>query len=185
MTRSHRPKSRLLAQFGFLATFLWLATTVWFISHDWPPSLTLNEWGDTLAGFFAPLALLWLVIGYFQQGENLEINSQALEAQLNELALQVAETRKLAENSNRQSVASERATEIAANERDDRIRAEQRAARPHFFFGAKVRKGSTIVLDVQNKGGPVSQVQIRHIGGAISSSISGIGNVWEPPAAHR
>lgn len=38
-------------------------------------AMTLNEWGDFLAGASAPLALLWLVIGYFQHGQELRLNT--------------------------------------------------------------------------------------------------------------
>lgn len=47
--------------------------------------LELNALGDFLAGTFAPLALLWLVIGYFQQGDELRQNSRALLLQAEEL----------------------------------------------------------------------------------------------------
>lgn len=36
--------------------------------------MTLNEWGDFLAGFVAPVAFFWLILGYFQQGEELRLN---------------------------------------------------------------------------------------------------------------
>ncbi len=36
------------------------------------PFIRLNEWGDLLAGLFAPLAFLWLVVGYYQQGQELK-----------------------------------------------------------------------------------------------------------------
>lgn len=48
----------------------------------------LNEWGDYFAGFVGPVALLWLVLGFFQQQKNLAQNSNALDLQRNELALQ-------------------------------------------------------------------------------------------------
>ena len=47
-------------------------------------SLKLNEQGDFLAGYIAPLALVWLVVGYLQQGEELEENTKALVAQKEE-----------------------------------------------------------------------------------------------------
>lgn len=45
--------------------------------------MLLNEWGDFLAGFSAPLALLCLVVGYFQQGEELCLNTDAQPVFLN------------------------------------------------------------------------------------------------------
>ncbi len=46
--------------------------------------LRLNEWSDILAGYCAPVAFLWLVLGYRQQGEELKTNTQALLAQRDE-----------------------------------------------------------------------------------------------------
>lgn len=45
-------------------------------------SLKPNEWGDFLAGSFGPLAIFWLVLGFFQQGQELRL-------QVKELALSV------------------------------------------------------------------------------------------------
>ncbi|MCF0264773.1 hypothetical protein KW868_09880 [Acinetobacter guillouiae] len=49
--------------------------------------LSLNEIGDFLAGGFAPLAFLWLVYGYLQQGEELKQNTKALNMQAEELRI--------------------------------------------------------------------------------------------------
>ncbi|MFL8988697.1 hypothetical protein Q8X48_13240 [Pseudomonas sp. QLc11A] len=48
-------------------------------------SLPLNELGDFAAGVFAPLAFLWLVLGYRQQGKELRESSVALRTQSEEL----------------------------------------------------------------------------------------------------
>lgn len=50
---------------------------------------TINELGDFLAGAFSPLAFFWLVIGYYQQGEELQQNTQALQDQKDEFQKQV------------------------------------------------------------------------------------------------
>jgi len=47
--------------------------------------LAPNTFGDFLAGVFGPLAFAWLVLGYFQQGEELRQNTRALELQAEEL----------------------------------------------------------------------------------------------------
>ncbi len=74
--------------------------------------MTPNEWGDFLAGGTAPLALLWLVIGYFQHGEGLSLNTEALKTQQEELRRQVEETASLAKNSERQAKAAEKLAHI-------------------------------------------------------------------------
>lgn len=48
-------------------------------------SLPLNELGDFAAGAFGPLAFLWLVLGYRQQGKELNASTLALEQQVSEL----------------------------------------------------------------------------------------------------
>ena len=47
--------------------------------------LKLNELGDLAAGAFGPLAFLWLVLGYIQQGRELKLSSEALHMQAEEL----------------------------------------------------------------------------------------------------
>jgi hypothetical protein len=37
-----------------------------------------NELGDFAAGFFAPLAFMWLIFGYFLQKTQLDIQGQEL-----------------------------------------------------------------------------------------------------------
>jgi len=74
--------------------------------------------GDFLAGATAPLALLWLVIGYFQHGDELRINTIVLEAQQKELQLQVKETATLAKSSERQAMAAEMLAQITKPEHE-------------------------------------------------------------------
>ena len=56
-----------------------------FLKKDTLPQLGLNEIGDFLAGAFGPIAFLWLVLGYLQQGRELKISSDALRMQVVEL----------------------------------------------------------------------------------------------------
>lgn len=73
--------------------WLWIASTCYLlafgllVSGRWSEliRLDLNELGDLLAGIFSPLAFLWLVGGYMQQGEELRLNTEALQLQANEL----------------------------------------------------------------------------------------------------
>ena len=69
--------------------------------------MTPNEWGDFLAGSFAPLAFLWLVLGYLQQGDELRLSTEALRLQAEELRNSVQQQRELVEVS-RLQVESER-----------------------------------------------------------------------------
>ena len=76
-----------LTKLGIALTVGWVlvfSVVICFHVSD-AAAMTLNEWGDFLAGASAPLALLWLVIGYFQHGRELHLNTRALETQQEEL----------------------------------------------------------------------------------------------------
>ncbi|WP_369012467.1 hypothetical protein [Acinetobacter baumannii] len=53
--------------------------------------LPSNELGDFLAGAFAPLAFLFLILGYKQNSESIRIQNEELKASTEALKLQVAE----------------------------------------------------------------------------------------------
>lgn len=57
------------------------------VKSDWESFQTLrpNEWGDFLAGSFGPLAIFWLILGFFQQGKELSNSVEALRLQAEEL----------------------------------------------------------------------------------------------------
>ena len=55
-----------------------------------------NEFGDALAGAASPLAFLWLVLGYLQQGEELRQNTEALQQQAAELKASVEQQQRMA-----------------------------------------------------------------------------------------
>lgn len=59
---------------------------IWFHYVDYPKNLTLNELGDLLAGMFAPLAFLWMVITILMQGKELRLQREELSMQRQELA---------------------------------------------------------------------------------------------------
>lgn len=77
---------------GIGITVVWLTVIIsfWIFGGLSSPD-SLNELGDFLAGIFAPIAFLWLVLGYVQQGKQLEQNTKALEQQANALDLQIRE----------------------------------------------------------------------------------------------
>lgn len=59
-------------------------------------TLELNAIGDFSAGVFGPVAFLWLVLGYIQQGRELKISSTALQMQTAELKASVEQQTALA-----------------------------------------------------------------------------------------
>jgi hypothetical protein len=54
-----------------------------------------NEVGDFLAGSLGPLGILWLILGFFQQGQELRENTRALDLQATELRNSTQEQREL------------------------------------------------------------------------------------------
>jgi hypothetical protein len=84
---SHSPDWRIWL--GLTLTLSWLGLGAAHISQEigWTnfSQLPAAELGSFLEGAFAPLAFLWLVIGYFLQQKELQQNTQALLAQSNEI----------------------------------------------------------------------------------------------------
>lgn len=78
---SFRTKLALLFTVIYICGFALLAA----IRFDELICLDLNELGDFLAGAFGPVALAWLVFGYFQQGDELRQGTEALRMQAEEL----------------------------------------------------------------------------------------------------
>lgn len=75
-------------------TILWLVGIFGIYLFDlFERPTTFNELGDFLAGVFSPIAFLWLILGYIQQGKQLEQNTRALEQQEEALKLQIDEMR--------------------------------------------------------------------------------------------
>ncbi|PKA72567.1 hypothetical protein ATI02_5638 [Pseudomonas baetica] len=89
---------RLLALIGIALTVLYAVFSWWLIGDrvHTLQSMDLNEVGDFLAGAFGPVAILWLVLGYFQQGIELRQGTAALNFQGEELRNAVEQQRLLA-----------------------------------------------------------------------------------------
>lgn len=84
---------------GLCLTVLWAGVLLSYALTNWPSMLEMepNELGDFFAGGFAPLAFFWLVLGFFQQGEELRNSGRALWLQGRELQNSVAQQRDLVE----------------------------------------------------------------------------------------
>ncbi|GHC72718.1 hypothetical protein GCM10007320_08780 [Pseudorhodoferax aquiterrae] len=89
---------------GIAFTVAWVGMIVLYMvfNLDKMAALEPNAFGDFLAGAFGPVALLWLVLGYMQQGEELQQNTEALRLQAAELKASVEEQRNMVRTANLQ-----------------------------------------------------------------------------------
>lgn len=125
---------------GSVITGIYLAgvVTLVYLKRGTLQELGLNEIGDFLAGVFGPIAFLWLVLGYFQQGRELRISSDALRLQAEELKNSVEQQTHLVAVGREQITA-----QINANSYE-RLRYEKTMnARLLFYSKGVVGSGST------------------------------------------
>lgn len=149
--------SRLLSTLGIIATVAYMAALWWFFDGrlDEIKSMPPNNIGDFLAGIFGPLAILWLILGFFQQGVELRQNTRALDLQAEELHNSVEQQRSLVEVSRKQMEAELEAI------RFERER-QAVAARPQFVFhgvgGSFSGNKGTYTSTIKNLGNTATDV---------------------------
>ncbi|EOX3354395.1 hypothetical protein ACPFTX_003402 [Vibrio cholerae] len=82
-----------MEKLGILITIVWTTLVAFLVYLKWDQALemSLNECGDFLAGVTAPIAFLWLIIGYMLQRKELNLNTEALLMSKNEIARQADE----------------------------------------------------------------------------------------------
>ncbi|MCU0670160.1 MAG: hypothetical protein MUF70_12545 [Myxococcota bacterium] len=152
--------SNWLLRLGVGLTIAWVLAQLYYIFGvvgfdrfvaEGPPSV-----GGFLEGAFAPLAFLWLVIGFFLQREELQRSSRAID-------LQYQEMRRATEQAEAQARA------IAANEQHARQEAFLRLSRLiHQQLG--VRAGLLFVSSqAVAAGGPVTPEESRTMWSALGS----------------
>lgn len=112
---------------GFFASVLWGVVVALYaaapVGKDGPSRFcqwwtsSPNEFGDALAGIFAPLAFLWLVVATFLQKEELQHSTKALNIQAEELRQSVEQLTKQTQLREAEAQTAERASTIATFER--------------------------------------------------------------------
>lgn len=117
-TQEKKIKNATKWAIGFTVVWLSCFFILLFIKRCTISALELNEWGDLIAGTFAPLAFFWLVYGYFQQGEELRLNREALLLQQHELAEQVKATNALVDPAVLQAKIMKEAHQLALLDRE-------------------------------------------------------------------
>ncbi|MCE5993709.1 hypothetical protein LVV80_17050 [Pseudomonas sp. KCA11] len=109
-----------LGKVGSAMTYAYLVIIVAMIWGRSGQLLTmpLNEVGDFLAGAFGPVAFLWLVLGFLQQGDELRQGTEALKLQADELKNSVEQQRIMAASALKQIDAQAVALELQHRERE-------------------------------------------------------------------
>lgn len=133
-------KTRTAVALG--CTLAWSALVSVVLYYHWTEfrGLPLNAKGDFVAGFISPAVFVWLIIGYFQQGEELQQNTEALRLQAEELKNSVNEQRALVEATRNQVSLMEatRIEEKAAEKERSAMRLHYVTHQMHPYQGEKI-----------------------------------------------
>lgn len=71
--------------YGLIITFIWFIIMVTiFINKTSIDNENISNLGEFLGGFLSPVAFLWLILGYVQQGHELKQNTIAITQQKDE-----------------------------------------------------------------------------------------------------
>ncbi|MEJ6008678.1 hypothetical protein [Novosphingobium aquae] len=76
-----RQMAKRLTRFGLYGTLVYIVVLVGFAGAAWDPLWDMQpyEFAAVMGGIFSPLAFLWLVLGYFQQGSELRLQIKELQ----------------------------------------------------------------------------------------------------------
>lgn len=138
-------------------------------------AMPLNEIGDFFAGAFGPVAFLWLVLGYLQQGDGLRLSTKALELQADELRqgteallLQAQELKNSVEQQSIMAAAATQQIEAQKEALEIQLREADNLHRARFSFGSSSMSGRgnsgekiNTTLDIICKGADAFDVEFR------------------------
>ena len=147
---------------GIIITIVWIGFWLFLIYQTWPDvkNLGLNEWCVFLASAIAPIAFLWLILGYFRQGYELRQNTEILRLQQDQLAQQVKEMSNLTRQTKRLTAAVEWMLEVSSAESTDQFEFEKHLAQPDFYF-SDVEFGQRTILKGVNLGGIANDLSVK------------------------
>lgn len=117
--------------------------------------MPLNEIGDFLAGVFGPLAILWLILGFLQQGKELKQNTSALELQAEELRNSVKQQEELVQISREQF----QANLVALNQEKERLLALSKPNLKVVGLGAQISGKYKLSCNMLNTGANAYDVE--------------------------
>ncbi|AEA70228.1 Hypothetical protein, putative membrane protein [Pseudomonas brassicacearum subsp. brassicacearum NFM421] len=143
-----------LELWGAFVTAAYLAVIGWWVSKKWSSflGLELNALGDFLAGAFGPIAFLWLVLGFLQQGRELRL-------QVAELSLSVQQQTVMAEAAIEQIKSQKAALDI-------QIWQHEKSISPSFDVQVFVVSGptpmgrTTSVIRITNRAATVDGIEV-------------------------
>lgn len=146
---------------GVYATVVWLSVAITYALCKWDAPPEPNSLGDFLAGVFSPVAFLWLVLGYRQQGEELQLNTQVLRLQVRELEASVAAQRDLAEATRAESA-------LADKRHVEELVRIARGHQPRLLFVSEsiqesappMSNNAVVTMLIQNVGLPASNIRL-------------------------
>jgi hypothetical protein len=112
--------------FGVFITIIWtgLFILLAYLNIEETKEFSLSDVSNYIAGVAGGLALLWIILGYFQQGEELSQNTQALISQKQIMSQQIEENNKITISNSYQQLTSTYnnfVMNIASNERLARV----------------------------------------------------------------
>jgi len=150
---------------GVAVTTIWLLLAgglAWSRHLVWC-QMTLNEWGDFFAGVVAPVAFLWLILGYVQQGEEVRSNTETLHLQQKALQEQVEGTAALVRNAEAQTKATVARLELEQSKWERLLTKEKASIQPIFVFQGGQGGGASFRMQFKNEGGRARSLTVRSV----------------------
>lgn len=140
---------------GVLVTAAWVIFLLVLMSmrSEDLGTMKLQDWGTFLGGVTGPVAFLWLILGYLQQGEELRLNTDALRLQQEELRHQVEETAQLVLHTETQARANLEALALQRERDEQERRAKISAAQPYFSYAGSNTSAVAATMKFRNTGG--------------------------------
>lgn len=166
-----RKLNRALIWVGLLFTLGYVVLVAVMVDNRYSElqELKLNEVGDFLAGVFGPLTIVWLILGFLQQGMELRQNNEALKLQAQELQNSVEQQKELVLVTKQQAEAME-------EDRNHRLVQSVQALQPRFvvtYGGTSLSSNmvsAKLNLRIENKGEVAFRVSAEFSGALEKSS---------------
>lgn len=149
-----------LTKFGVVSTVAYCVLVIYLCVIRWSEleAAALNNLGDFFAGAFGPLAVFWLVLGYFQQGAELRNNIEALNLQAKELKHSVEAQQgsvlqqgKLVEIAYLEAETNKRAVDLQIRQFDELLAQRQADSQPYLNLQFDGSSGGDGVADISYK----------------------------------